>query len=64
MEEIERTNNKVKLCGKRKRDMYEGVYVYKQTETETDTINTLENGVKFLFIYENLPEKKVEKQNE
>ena len=57
MEEIAYTNIPVKLCGKRKRDVYEKVSVYEHT----DTINTIENGVKFLFIYENPQEKKVAK---
>ena len=58
MEEIVYTNTSVKLCGKRKRDVYEQMSVYGQT----DTIKTLENGVKSLFIYEeNTQEKKVAK---
>ena len=57
MEEIAFTNSKVKLCGKRKRDVYEQTYIHK----ETDTVKTLEDGVKFLFIYENPQEKKERK---
>jgi len=58
MEEIAYTNTSVKICGKRKRDVYEEISVYEQT----DTINTLENRVKFLCIYDNSQEKKIVKQ--